>query len=144
MDDACRASRSTSPLLYPLAMTLTTTDPAVVLDDLRVRFRSFGLEERAAGTSFFYALAGMDGRMLLVLQPFGHGAQIYLYPEALERPAGAAHWFYAALEAEGFGMGSKLGPSISLDLTNPDRMRTFWSAFGDLLAGRPPGGEVRS
>jgi hypothetical protein len=71
--------------------------------------------------------------MLLVLQPFGYGAQIYLYPEALRRADGAAQWFYALLEREGFGMGSKAGPSISLPLGDTARMAMFWAAFERLI-----------
>jgi hypothetical protein len=72
-------------------------------------------------------------RILLVLQPFGAGAQIYLYPEALRRRAGAVQWFYARLEAEGFGMGSKLGPSISLPVDQPARMDVFWAGFEQMF-----------
>jgi hypothetical protein len=116
-------------------MTLAVTDPAVPLDGIRDRFRALGLLERSAGTSFFYSPVGGGGRMLLVLQPFGYGAQIYLYPEALGRADGAAQWFYALLEGEGFGMGSKAGPSISLPLGDAARMATFWTAFERLLCG---------
>lgn len=115
-------------------MTLTVIEPRVPLAPLRTRLRELGLTERQAGTSYFYA-AGDGGRMLLVLQPFGYGAQVYLYPEALGRVEGAAQWFYALLEAEGFGMGSKAGPSISLPLADAARMATFWTAFERLVRG---------
>jgi len=117
-------------------MALAIMEPSIpLLGPVRERFRSLGLREQAAGTSFFYVLPAGDGRPLLILQPFGYGAQIYLYPEALDRPAGAAQWFYALLEADGFGMGSKAGPSISLALERPDSMATFWRAFERLLEG---------
>ena len=96
-------------------MTLAIRHPTVPLDRVRARFRGFGLTEREAGTSWFYAIAGVT-RPLLVLQAMGRGAQIYLYPHALGREPGAAQWFYAALDEAGFGLGSKLGPSISLPL----------------------------
>lgn len=110
-------------------------DVAASLDAVRAHFRALGLGERPAGTSFFYLLPDGSERLLLILQSVGRGAQIYLYPEAFRRPPGAAQWFYAALEAEGFGMGSKLGPSISLDVTDDQRMAIFWSAFERLLLG---------
>jgi hypothetical protein len=100
-------------------MPLPTLDPAPSLDATRARFRALGLKERAAGTSFFYLLPDADARILLVLQPFGSGAQICLYPEGLRRTAGAVQWFYARIEDEGFGMGSKLDPSISLPVDRP-------------------------
>ena len=114
-------------------MSLAVTDLARPLDDVRARFRDLGLEERPAGTSWFYALA--DGRLLLILSPMGRGAQVYLYPQALGRPPGSAQWLYAALEAADFGMGSKLGPSIGLPLEDEARMALFWSGFARLLAG---------
>jgi hypothetical protein len=114
-------------------MPLPTVDPAPSLDAMRARFRAFGLKERVAGTSFFYLMPDADARILLVLQPFGAGAQIYLYPEALRRPAGAVQWFYARLEGEGFGMGSKLGPSISLPVDRPALMDVFWTGFEQLF-----------
>jgi hypothetical protein len=119
-------------------MPLPTIDPALPLDDVRARFRALGLLERATGTSFCYALPGGDERMLLILQSVGRGAQIYLYPEAFGRPAGAAQWFYALLEAKGFGMGSKLGPSISLAVDQPEQMEIFWAAFARLLDEAQP------
>ena len=125
-------------------MTLMTADQAASLDDVRARFRAYGLVEIAAGTSYFYSLPGSAGRLLLILQSVGRGAQIYLYPEAFARPAGAAQWFYATLEAEGFAIGSKLGPSIGLDVTDGERMDAFWVAFTSLLAGETPTGEVAS
>lgn len=114
-------------------MALTIIDPAFPLDDARARFRAFGLAERAAGSSFFYALPERGGRFLLILHSVGRGAQIYLYPEAFGRSPGAAQWFYATLEAEGFGMGSKLGPSISLPVEDEDGMAVFWHAFDTLM-----------
>jgi hypothetical protein len=116
-------------------MALQVRDPGVPLDDLRLRFRAFGLTEQSAGTSYFYRLPDDAGRMLLILQAAGRGAQIYLYPEALGRPPGAVQWFYALLERQGFGMGSKAGPSITLALNQPSLMDTFWQAFGRLLRG---------
>jgi hypothetical protein len=118
-------------------MALTFHDPPVPLDDVRGRFRGLGLTEQEAGTSWFYALAGA-GRPLLVLQAVGRGAQIYLYPHALGREPGAAQWFYAALDEAGFGLGSKLGPSISLPLEDAERMTFFWDGFARLLAGERP------
>jgi hypothetical protein len=114
-------------------MSLPTVDPAPSLGAIRTRFRTFGLVERPLGTSLFYLMPNDAARMLLVLQPIGTGAQIYLYPEALGRVAGAAQWFYARLEREGFGMGSKLGPSISLPLDQPASMDVFWRGFEQLL-----------
>jgi hypothetical protein len=114
-------------------MPLPTVDPAPSLDAIRARFRAFGLQERTAGTSFFYLMPDADARILLILQPFGAGAQIYLYPEALARSAGATQWFYAWLENEGFGMGSKLGPSISLPVDRPTLMEVSWTGFDQLF-----------
>lgn len=114
-------------------MPLPTVDPAPSLDAMRARFRAFGLRERSAGTSFFYLMPDAGARILLVLQPFGAGAQIYLYPEALRRRAGAVQWFYDWLETEGFGMGSKLGPSISLPVDQPARMDVFWAGFEQMF-----------
>jgi len=119
-------------------MPLTRTDPSPSLDDSRARFRDLGLVEEATGTSWFYARGDARQRPLLVLQAVGSGAQIYLYPHALKRAPGAAEWFYAALEEAGFGMGSKLGPSISLPLDDAERMALFWDHFARLLTGRPP------
>ena len=124
--------------VYSLTMPLTRTDPAPSLDDIRARFRELGLVEEVAGTSWFYAPGDAPQRPVLVLQVVGRGAQIYLYPHALGRAPGAAQWFYAALEAAGFGMGSKLGPSISLPLEDAERMALFWGHFARLLTGRPP------
>lgn len=87
--------------------------------------------------SFFYSLPNRDSRLLLILQSVGRGAQIYLYPEAFARPAGSSQWFYALLEEAGFGMGSKLGPSISLAIDQPSQMELFWAAFTQLLSGAP-------
>ena len=120
-------------------MTLTIADPAVPLDEVRVRFCAFGLAERQSGTSWFYALPTAPDRPLLLLSPMGRGAQIYLYPQALGRVAGAAQWFYAALDDASFSFGSKLGPSISLPLDDCDRMALFWAGFNQLLAGDAPG-----
>ena len=122
-------------------MTLTIRDPAVPLDGVRARFRGFGLGERPSGLSWFYALAGGTERLLLILTAVGNGAQIYLYPQALRRAPGAAQWFYALLDEAGFGMGSKLGPSISLPLEDGARMALFWDGFGRLLAGDLGDGE---
>jgi len=122
-------------------MALTIRDPAVPLDGVRARFRAFGLAERPSGLSWFYALASETGRLLLILTPVGNGAQIYLYPQALGRAPGAAQWFYALLDDAGFGMGSKLGPSISLPLEDAEGMALFWDGFGRLLAGDLGDGE---
>ena len=119
-------------------MTLTIRDPAVPLDGVRARFRGFGLGERPSGLSWFYALAGGTERLLLILTAVGNGAQIYLYPQALRRAPGAAQWFYALLDEADFGLGSKLGPSISLPLEDEARMALFWDGFGRLLAGDTP------
>jgi hypothetical protein len=116
-------------------MALTWNYPVVSLEETRARFRAFGLLERASGESFLYRPSEAPGRMLLILTPQGLGAQIYLFPEALARAPGAAQPFYAALEAAGFGMGSKLGPSIGLDITNQARMAIFWEEFGRLMRG---------
>ena len=115
-------------------MPLPTTDPALPLDTIRATFRAHGLAERRSGGSYVYTLADDPrARMLLILQSVGRGAQLYLFPEALRRAGGAAQPFYAALEAAGFGMGSKLGPSISLDVADAAQMTIFWAAFGRLL-----------
>src|SRR5437870_2664862 len=116
-------------------MALTWNYPAVSLEETRARFRAFGLLERASGESFLYGPAQSPGRMLLILTPQGLGAQIYLFPEALARAPGVAQPFYAALEAAGFGMGSKLGPSIALNIGDEARMATFWEEFGRLMRG---------
>lgn len=115
-------------------MTLNVALPDVPLEETRARFRANGLAETYRGATYVYSLA-RDGReqMLLVLQAVGYGAQIYLFPEALALPRGAAQPFYAALEAAGFGMGSKLGPSISFNVRDPAMMATFWQAFERLL-----------
>jgi hypothetical protein len=124
-------------------VTLTIRDPAVPLDGIRARFRAFGLAERPSGLSWFYAPARGEGRLLLILTAVGNGAQIYLYPQALGRAPGAAQWFYALLEEADFGLGSKLGPSISLPLEDEARMALFWDGFGRLLAEEPPTGATR-
>ena len=121
-------------------MPFDLTDPAPPLDAVRARFLDLGLVEKAAGTSWFYAPGDDPSRLLLVLQVVGRGAQVYLYPQALGRAPGAAQWFYAALETAGFGMGSKLGPSISLPLEDAGRMALFWDGFARLLAGESPAG----
>jgi hypothetical protein len=116
-------------------MALTWNHPAVSLEETRARFRGFGLLEQVSGESFLYGPADAPGRMLLILTPQGLGAQIYLFPEALARAPGAAQPFYAALEAAGFGMGSKLGPSIGLAILDEERMTIFWEEFGRLMRG---------
>jgi hypothetical protein len=124
-------------------MTLAVAEPVVPIEPVRARFRALGLAELPAGASWFYALPEPPGRLLLVLQAMGRGAQIHLYPHALGRAPGAAQWFYARLEADGFGMGSKAGPSISLALDDEGRMATFWDAFARLIAGEPATGGAR-
>lgn len=115
-------------------MTLNMAFPVLPLEETRARFRASGLTESCHGTTYAYALTrtGRE-RMLLVLQSVGYGAQIYLFPEALARPRGAAQPFYAALEAAGFGIGSKLGPSIGFNVRDDAMMATFWQAFEQLL-----------
>jgi hypothetical protein len=116
-------------------MALAITDPAVPLDAIRAGFRDRGLHETVAGTSFVYSLdSDPHGRMALILQAVGRGAQIYLFPEAFGRAPGFAQPFYAALDSAGFGMGSKAGPSISLDVDDSDRMAVFWQAWSHYLA----------
>lgn len=115
-------------------MPLPTTDPALPLDDTRARFRAYGLVESYRGTTHIYSVSGAGTtRMLLALQSVGRGAQIYLFPEALNRMPGAAQPFYTTLEAAGFGMGSKLGPSINLALEDEARTHIFWLAFDRLM-----------
>jgi hypothetical protein len=115
-------------------MTLRTAPPALSLDETRARFRAFGLRERVAGTSVLYAPPGGPAEALfLVLNGSGTGAQIYLYPDTLHRPPGWAQPFYRTLDEAGFGMGSKLGPSITLEPADPERMAFFWAAFAALM-----------
>ena len=121
--------------VYSPTMSFALSDPAPSLDAIRARFRGLGLVETATGTSWFYAAPDTPHRLLLVLQAVGRGMQIYLYPRALGRAPGAAQWFYATLEEAGFGMGSKLGPSISLPVDDGERMALFWDRFALLLAG---------
>ncbi len=128
-------ARPSAALRYTQRMTLATTDPAVPLDDVRARFRACGLAERPSGAGFVYTRGGgAEARMLLILQAVGRGAQIYLFPEALGRGPGAAQPFYVALEAAGFGIGSKAGPSIGLSVEDDERMTVFWTAFQQLLS----------
>lgn len=115
-------------------MTLTRSDVGPSLEAVRSRLCGHGLHEGFVGTSYLYSVGeGLAARLLLVLHAVGTGAQVYLFPEALARTPGAAQPFYAALEAAGFGMGSKLGPSISLPLADEQRMHYFWSAFALLM-----------
>ena len=116
-------------------MTLRVMEPKVPLDGIRARLRSLGLLEQAAGTSFLYRLSEPEQRILLILHATGGAAQVYLYPQALGRAPGSTQWFYAALEAAGFGMGSKAGPSIALPLTDAALMDVFWTHCARLLAG---------
>ena len=113
-------------------MTLQTAPSAVSLDGVRARFRALGLRESGVGASFLYAPPARDA-VLLVLQEYGNGAQIYLFPDALGRPPGVAGLFYRTLDEAGFRLGSKAGPSISLDLADGERMTRFWDAFADLM-----------
>jgi hypothetical protein len=56
----------------------------------------------------------------------------------LVEQASGTSWSYAALEEAGFGMGSKLGPSISLPLEDAERMALLRDGFARLQAGESP------
>ena len=123
-------------------MSVRVVEPAVPLDGVRGRLRSLGLLEQAAGTSFLYRLSEPEWRILLILHATGRNAQVYLYPQALGRAPGSTQWFYAALEAAGFGMGSKAGPSITLPLADAALLDVFWTQLARLLAGDVTAEEV--
>jgi hypothetical protein len=110
-------------------MAMLTPPPVADLAPLRARFRAAGLVEQAVGLSWLYTYPP-DGRAALILSAAGRSAQLYLFPEAFPGPAQP---FYAALDRAGFGMGSKLGPSISFDPADPERLAFFWHGFAGLL-----------
>jgi hypothetical protein len=61
-------------------------------------------------------------------------ATVYLYPDALGRAAGHSSAFYRMLDDAGFGMGSKLGPSIGINLDDARQLRLFRDGVAALLA----------
>jgi hypothetical protein len=106
-------------------------------DELRAFVRGLGLVEEALEGGYIYSCAGPRGEMhrFLTLHGGRGRATVYLYPDALGRPAGHATAFYLRLDAAGFDLGSKLGPSIGIDLTDDARLQLFRDGLAEVVLG---------
>ena len=107
-------------------------------DEVRALLRSFGLSESEAAGVYVYRLGA---RQVATLRGSMHSATLYLYPDALGRGAGVASSFYRTLDLAGLGMGSKLGPSVDLDLENAAHVALFREKLTALFTpAAPPSG----
>jgi hypothetical protein len=101
---------------------------------LRAFFCSLGLSETEALGSYMYWHGHADGeRQFATVHGGRRTVTIYLYPDALGRGAGHASTFYRTLDDAGLGMGSKAGPSISLDLEDAAQVRLFREGLEELF-----------
>jgi hypothetical protein len=109
------------------AVTPASTTTSAEFDRLRDFVRGLGFVEEALDGGYIYSCTGTGGSMrrFMTLHGGRSHATVYLYPDALGRPPGHATAFYLALDAAGFDLGSKLGPSIGFDLTDETRVRFF-------------------
>ncbi len=105
-------------------------------DDFRRFLCSLGLDEQASGGCYLYAFSHpADGwRQFATVSCTMRQVTIYLYPDALGRDPGHAGRFYRTLDDAGFGMGSKLGPSIAFSLDNEARLHQFKQELAALFA----------
>jgi hypothetical protein len=105
-------------------------------EDLRAFLRSLGLIEQPSGDCYLYLWRQPGGvtRQFATLQAGLHSATVYLYPDALDRAPGHASAFYRTLDDAGLGMGSKLGPSIGINLGDARQLRLFRDGLAALLA----------
>lgn len=117
-----------------------TADPADTFAGLRAFLCSLGLIEEPSGNCFLYLWPHPAGntRQFATLQGSAHSATVYLYPDALGRAPGYAAHFYRALDDAGLGMGSKLGPSIGIDLGDATQVRLFHEGLAALFVGIEP------
>jgi hypothetical protein len=109
-------------------------DPSQAFDDLRAFLRSLGLIERLSGESFLYDFPRPDGqRQFASLHGRRTSATIYLYPDALGKPAGHASILYRTLDDAGLDMGSKAGPSIGVSLSDESRLSLLRDGLRELF-----------
>lgn len=108
---------------------------------VRTEFRALGLIEAAVGPAFEYHVRrGAAGTALFAtLHLQGHSATIYLYPDALGGRPGVATGFYLRLDEAGFGLGSKLGPSISFDPEDAAQRGMFFTGLRAVLRAASEG-----
>ncbi len=104
---------------------------------LRAFIAGLGLTELCAGGSFLYLWRTPGGRVRQVATLWeGPGsATFFLYPDALGRGPGAAMAFYRALEEAGIAVGSTMGPSIRLNLSEERHLQPFRAALAALVRG---------
>jgi hypothetical protein len=112
------------------------SDPPDASEDLRAFLRSLGLIEQPSADCFLFLWRQPGGvtRQFATLHTGLHSVTVYLYPDALGRAAGHASAFYRILDDAGVGMGSKLGPSIGINLDDVRQLRLFRDGVAALLA----------
>jgi hypothetical protein len=102
--------------------------------DLRSFLCSLGLSEtEALGSYMYWHGHGDSKRQFATVHGGRRTVTVYLYPDALDRGPGHANSFYRRLDDAGLGMGSKAGPSISLDLEDEAQVRLFCEGLAELL-----------
>ena len=104
--------------------------------NLRAFLRSLGLIEQPSGDCFLFLWRQPGGvtRQFATLHAGLHSVTVYLYPDALGRYVGHASAFYRMLDDAGLGMGSKLGPSIGINLDDVRQLRLFRDGLAALLS----------
>ncbi len=105
---------------------------------LRAFIAGLGLTELCAGGSFLYLWRVPGERRVRQVATLWEGpgtATFFLYPDALGRGPGAAMAFYRALEEAGIAVGSTMGPSIRLNLSDERQVQPFCAALAVLVCG---------
>lgn len=108
--------------------------PGAGIAELRAFLCALGLfETEALGSYIYWHGSGEGARQFATVHGGRRTLTVYLYPDALGRGSGHANAFYRTLDDAGLGMGSKAGPSISLDLENDAEMRLFREGLAALF-----------
>lgn len=130
------------------SVTLVEQNSEAAFAGLCAFLRSLGLVEQVSGECYLYLWPHRYGapRQFATVNHALRTATIYLYPDALGLGAGYAARLYRALDDADLGMGSKLGPSIAIDLADEAQLRLFRDGLAELFpanSDRAPAGSGR-